>query len=143
VGLTLLAGLLGFAIIAIFGTALALLFSAANVFFRDFQNIVSTLTIFVTWSVPMIYPYSRLAGSSLGGTWVETVYLCNPIANAVLLIQYGFWVPVTSDPAETLATELPEHLFTRGLIVLAISFVLLAVSQWVFARLEGKFAERL
>ncbi len=138
-----LAGLLGFAIIAVFGTALALLFSAANVFFRDFQNFVQTVGIFVTWSVPMIYPFSRLTTSPLGGTWVETVYLANPIAEAVLLLQYGFWVPTTTDPAVTLATEMPDHLFTRGLIVLAVSFVVLGISQWVFSRLEGKFAERL
>ena len=35
-------------IVVILGTALALLFSAANVFFRDFSNIVATLTSFVT-----------------------------------------------------------------------------------------------
>ena len=35
-----LAGLLGFLIVMLLGTALALLFSAANVFFRDFSNIV-------------------------------------------------------------------------------------------------------
>ena len=44
--------LLGFAILALWGTALALLFSAANVFFRDFGNIVGTLTIFVHLLVP-------------------------------------------------------------------------------------------
>jgi len=140
----LLAGLLGFAIIAVFGTALALLFSAANVFFRDFQNIVQTTSIFVTWSVPMIYPFSRLAESSLGGTWVESVYLANPVAEAVLLIQRCFWVPTTSNPGEmTQPPNMPDHLFTRGVIVLAASFVILGISQWVFSRLEGKFAERL
>jgi len=97
----LLAGLLGFAIIAVFGTSLALLFSSANVFFRDFSNIVQTVSIFVTWSVPMIYPFSRLADSPLGGTWVESVYLANPVAEAVLLIQYCFWVPTTEDPILT------------------------------------------
>ncbi len=139
----LLAGLLGFSIIAVFGMALALVFSAANVFFRDFQNIVETFSIFITWSVPMIYPFKRLAESSLGGTWVEEVYLANPIAEAVLLMQRCFWVGTTQNPTETAATDLPDHLFTRGLIVLAASLVVLGIAQWIFSKLEGKFAERL
>ena len=35
---------------------LALLFSAMNVFFKDFQNIVATFMHFTHWIVPMIYP---------------------------------------------------------------------------------------
>ncbi|CAA9364487.1 MAG: O-antigen export system permease protein RfbD [uncultured Nocardioidaceae bacterium] len=135
------AGLLGFAIIATFGMALALLFSAANVFFRDFHNIVQTVGIFVTWSAPMIYPYDRIA-DLVGGTWIEQVYLANPIANGVLLFQQLFWIP-TTDPDTTPIPLMPDHLLTRGLIVLAACLVILAFSQWVFSRLEGKFAERL
>src|SRR4051794_6883420 len=47
-------------IIALFGTAMALLFSAANVFFRDVSNVASILTNFVRFGVPMIYPYSMV-----------------------------------------------------------------------------------
>jgi ABC-2 type transport system permease protein len=130
-------------IIGTFGMSLALLFSAANVFFRDFQNVVSTLTQFIHYAVPMIYPFSKLAESSLGGTWVETVYLMNPIAEAVLLLQNLFWVSTTSNPAATAATDLPDHLFTRGLIEFAVCLVVLALSQLAFTRLENKFAERL
>ena len=54
----LLAGLLGFLIIAFLGLALSLVFSVANVFFRDFGKVTQTLTQFVTFSVPMIYPFS-------------------------------------------------------------------------------------
>ena len=139
--LDFLAGLLGFSIIAVFGMALALIFSAANVFFKDFQNIVQTFSIFVTWSVPMIYPYDRIA-NLFAGTWVEQVYLANPIANGVILFQQLFWVPTVGPDAQYPAV-MPDYLFTRGLIVLAVCLVLLAVAQWIFTRLEGKFAERL
>ena len=44
------AALLGLAIITVFGTALALLFAGMNVFFRDFQNIVATFSMFTTGS---------------------------------------------------------------------------------------------
>ena len=136
-----LAGLLGFAIIATFGMALALTFSAANVFFRDFQNIVQTFSIFVTWSVPMIYPYDRIQ-NLIGGTFWEQIYLANPVANGVLLFQQLFWVPTVSPDAK-LQPVMPDYLFTRGLIVLAVCLVLLGLAQWIFSRLEGKFSERL
>jgi ABC-2 type transport system permease protein len=137
----LLAGMLGFAIIAVFGMSLALVFSAANVFFRDFQNIVATFSIFVTWSVPMIYPYDRIA-NLIGGTVWEQVYLANPIASGVVLFQQLFWVP-TVGPDATYPAVMPDHLFVRGLIVLAACLLLLAVAQRIFTRLEGKFAEHL
>ena len=38
---------------------------------------------------------------------------------------------------------MPPHLFERGFIMLAVGAVFLLVCQLVFARLEGKFAERL
>jgi ABC-2 type transport system permease protein len=137
----LAAGVLGFAIIAVFGMALALIFSAANVFFRDFQNIVATFTIFVMWSAPMIYPYSRIA-DLFQGSWVEQLYLANPIANGVICFQQLFWVP-TVGPDAPYPAVMPDDLMARGLVVLAVCVGLLAVAQVVFTRLEGKFAERL
>jgi ABC-2 type transport system permease protein len=130
----ILAGVLGLAIITIFGTALALLFSAMNVFFRDFQNIVATLTIFTHWAVPMIYPYSRLANSSLGHGWFIQLYLANPLTEAVLLMQRCLWVPPGA---------MPDHLFVRGFIMLGAVLVVLVLSQLAFTRLETKIAERL
>lgn len=135
------AGLLGFSIIAVFGMALALLFSAARVFYQDFSNIVQTFTIFVMWSVPMIYPYERIA-DLFNGSWAEQAYLANPVANGVILFQQLFWVPTIGPDAEFPAV-MPDHLFARGLIVLAVCLLLLALAQWIFSRLEGKFAERL
>lgn len=137
----LLAGLLGFAIVGVLGTGLALLFSAANVLFRDFSNIVQTLTTFVHFSVPMIYPFSRV-DDRFGADFVG-LYLANPLAEVVLLMQRCFWTTVTSDPVATAATDLPADLFTRGFIHLMVALVLLGVAQLVFSRLEDKFPERL
>jgi ABC-2 type transport system permease protein len=137
----LAAGLLGFVTIAVFGMALALIFSAANVFFRDFQNIVGIFTIFVTWSVPMIYPYDRIA-KLFDGSWVEQVYLANPIASSVILFQQLFWVP-TVPPDAAHPAVMPDDLFARGFVILAACLLVLALAQWIFTRLEGKFAERL
>ena len=135
------AGLLGFAIVAVIGTALALLFSALNVFFRDFSNVVQTLTNFVRFGVPMIYPYT-LVDERFGAQFVG-VYLANPMAEAVLLMQRCFWSTVTADPAATARIHFPDHLFTRGFVLLGVCLVTLALGQLVFTKLEKKFPERL
>jgi ABC-2 type transport system permease protein len=153
--------LLGFAVITVLGTALALLFSAMNVFFKDFQQIVSTFMMFTHWIVPMIYPFERIATSSFAGTWLYTAYLCNPLTVGVLLFQRAFWVPTFPDCGTAAAAEsptmcapggdvaavgfpvLPHHLFELGWVMLAVSLVILVLCQKAFSRLEGKFAERL
>jgi ABC-2 type transport system permease protein len=134
------AALLGFLIVAVLGTALALMFSVANVFFRDFTNVVQSLNQFVTFSVPMIYPFSMVQ-TRFGDA--AAYYLWNPIAEAVLLFQRAFWVGSTDDPAATIAEHMPDHLFTRGFIHLGVAIVFLAFAQWVFSRLENKIPERL
>jgi ABC-2 type transport system permease protein len=111
------------------------------VFFRDFQNIVQTFSIFVMWSVPMIYSYERIENLAGGTVW-EQVYLANPIANGVMLFQQLFWVPTVPEGSD-LPPVMPDDLMTRGLVVLAVCLVLLALAQVVFTRLEAKFAERL
>jgi ABC-type polysaccharide/polyol phosphate export permease len=154
----LAAAVLGVSIIAVLGTGLALLFSSMNVFFRDFQNIVATFTIFTHWIVPMIYPFSKLATSGIANTWLYQLYLANPLTIAVLLLQRGFWVGTlptcnpehqpricleNGDPSTVGFPDLPDHLYLRGLIMLAASFVVLYFCQLVFSKLEVKFAERL
>lgn len=137
-------GMLAFAIALtiamILGTALALLFSAANVFFRDWASAVNIMTNFVRFGAPMIYPYSIV--DERFGSFAE-YYLFNPIANAVLLSQRAFWVGTTNDPDQTALTDLPDHLFTRGFIMLGASVVFLFIAQMVFSRLESKIPERI
>jgi ABC-2 type transport system permease protein len=135
------AALLGFSLTAALGLALGLVFSVGNVFMRDVGKIAQTLTMFVTFSVPMMYSYTLVA-ERFGETGAG-LYLYNPMAEAVLLMQRGFWVGTNEDPSATVATHLPDHLFTRGLIMLAVSLVLLVLAQRIFARLEAKVPERL
>lgn len=134
------AALLAIAILMVLGTALALLFSAANVFFRDFSSAVTVLTNFVRFGVPMIYPYS-MVNDRFGS--LATYYLYNPIADAVLLFQRAFWVGASDDRETTIATHMPDHLFAYGFGALGGSLVALLVAQLVFAKLENKIPERL
>ena len=135
-----MAAALSLAIIMTFGTAMALLFSAANVFFRDVSNVAQIMTNFVRFGVPMIYPYSLVAERFGGHT---ELYLANPLAEAVLLMQRAFWVGTTDNPAATVAQHMPDHLYVRSLIALGISMVVLGIGQVVFSRLENKIPERL
>jgi ABC-2 type transport system permease protein len=135
-----LALVLALAIIMILGTGLALLFAAANVFFRDFSNVVHILTNFVRFGVPMVYPYS-IVHERFGAA--AQFYLLNPIADAVLLIQRCFWVGSTDDPARTMREHIPDHLFGFGFLALGVSIVVLGIGQWVFSSLNRKIPERL
>ena len=136
----MLAMLLALLIIMILGTACALLFSAANVFFRDWASVVNILTNFVRFGVPMIYPYSMV--DERFGAFAK-FYLLNPTADAVLLFQRAFWVGTTDDPELTASRDLPEHLFAIGFAMIPACLVLLVIAQMVFSRLEGKIPERI
>jgi ABC-2 type transport system permease protein len=132
--------LLALAIIMVLGTALALLFSVANVFFRDFSSFVNILTNFVRFGVPMIYSYTLVAERFSGHT---ELYLANPIADAVLLMQRAFWTGTCNNPEQVRLTDLPDHLYTRGFIALGASLVILVLAQLVFTKFENRIPERL
>lgn len=134
------AAFLALALIMVLGIALALLFSIANVFFRDFQSVVGIMTNFVRFGVPMIYPYT-LVNERFGS--FAAFYLYNPIANAVLLFQRAFWTGTTKNPKVFARENLPDHLLSRGLLMLLASLVLLGIAQLVFSRLQNRIPERL
>ena len=136
----LAAGLLAFAIILPLGLALAMFFSILNVFMRDFGKLIGTLTMLVTFSVPMIYPFTFV--QSMGEN-VARLYLLNPVAEAVLLMQRCFWTGSTDDPADFAARHLPDDLWMRGGAMLVVSLVLLVLSTLWFKKYEGRVVERL
>jgi ABC-2 type transport system permease protein len=133
-------GVLGLLISMTLGTALALMFSAANVFLRDISNAVNVLSNFVRFGSPMMYPYVLVASRFHGHT---SLYLLNPITEAVLSFQRAFWVGATSDPAQTVAVDMPPHLFWLAIRALLICLVILAFAQTTFTRLERRIPERL
>lgn len=139
-----LVGVLGFALavlmMAVLGTALALMFAAANVFFSDVGSFVNIISNFVRFGTPMIYPFT-LVEERFGPA--AAYYLFNPIADAVLLVQQAFWVGTTDDPHAVQAHHIPDHLFSYSFLGLGVSVVALVVGQLVFTKLENKIPERL
>ena len=125
---------LSFALLLVFGLALALLFSAVNVYLRDVQYLVEIALMVLFWASPIVYSWSQVAGS-VGGK-AEEIYLANPITLATLGFQRAFWIAGTDQPV-------PDHLGLRLCIALAISLVLLWFCQRLFTRLQGNFAQEL
>lgn len=136
----LVALLLGLLICGLLGLAGALFFSAANVFFSDFGNIVSVFNNFVRWGVPMMYSYAMVDDKF--GRFAQ-YYLWNPLADAVLLFQRAFWVGTVDDPKHTAVAAMPDHLLLNGALIVVVAALILCLAQFVFSRLENKIPERL
>jgi ABC-2 type transport system permease protein len=124
-----------FVLILIYGTALGLLLSAVNVYLRDIQYLVEVVLLVLLWGSPVVYSW-QMAKSVLGPVGIE-FYTNNPITLAVLGFQRAFWSGGQD------STLYPDLLWLRILIAGVIGLVLLIVSQRVFSRLQGNFAQEL
>jgi ABC-2 type transport system permease protein len=137
------AGLLGVAILISFAMAMALFFSALNAFYKDFQNIVATVLQFMHFLVPMMYTFSRVYSEHASHPVLYQIYMANPVAQAVLLMQRMFWYPLITDKSTIAGRAFPPDLFERGLITLVVCVAFLWLGQRFFARAEASFPERL
>lgn len=132
-----LAILLGLFILLTFTLGLGMLFGSVNVPFRDAQNFVELILLFATWASPVLYSWTQVA--NVAPAWLMHVYLSNPLTSVVQLFHYGFWAPVTDSAAE----QFPEGLWVYAGISVCISLALLFIGQFVFRKLEPKFAQDL
>lgn len=133
----LLSAVGGFTIVALLAAGLGLLFGAANVYFRDSENLVDMLLMVATWASPVMYAWSMVE-AKLGAGWFS-VYQANPITVGVELFHYAFWYPTTDG-----SSPMPPDLLGLWLPVgLVVSILVLALGQFTFRRLEGRFAQEL
>jgi len=126
-------------VILAFGTALALLLSAVNVYLRDIQHLVEVAIVVLFWASPIVYGFS-FVHSAIGDSPLMQVYLANPMTLAVLGMQKALWLAGTTD---AVGPNWPDDLGVRLLVALAASLLLLWLGQRVFARLQGDFAQEL
>lgn len=139
--LSILAMLAAIAITLLFALGLGLLFGAVNVRYRDAENIVELLLLLATWASPVLYSWTmvRDAIDTLDWPgWMLELYMLNPLTQGVQLFHYAFWMPVTAS-TETVPPGLGINTLWTFLIVVAV----LALGQFVFRRLEGRFAQDL
>lgn len=122
-------------VLVAFGTGLALMLSAWNVYLRDIGYLLEVVLLVLMWASPIVYSWSMVK-TVLGPTiWLE-LYTNNPVTLAVLGFQKAFWL----GSAEA---EYPDLLLVRLLVALAVGIVFVIVGQRVFARLQGNFAQEL
>lgn len=139
--LDLLLAPLAFVTLVVFATAIGILLSALNVYFRDIQHFVEIALIFLFWASPIVYSFTFVQ-RALNGSFLEQLYLANPVTIAIVATQKALWGS-GSTASGALAQQWPPDIAIRLLIALAVSAVLLWVSQRVFARLQGNFAQEL
>ncbi|KQR24285.1 sugar ABC transporter [Agreia sp. Leaf335] len=124
-----------------FATAIGLVLSAVNVYFRDVQHLVEIATIILFWASPIVYSFT-FVHKALNGNWLEQVYLMNPVTTAVLGMQKALWAE-GSTATGALEQYWPPNLELRLVVTFLVSLVLLWLAQRIFARLQGNFAQEL
>jgi len=135
-------------LVFIFGTTLALLLSALNVYFRDVQYLVEVLVTMLFWASPIVYSFGNVH-DALEGSWIEQIYLANPMTLAVIAFQRAAWLGAPA-VQENLAERgldstwaYPADLDLRLLIAGLVGLVLLWLAHRLFARLQGNFAQEI
>ena len=138
-------------LVAIFGTALALVLSALNVYLRDIQYLVDVMVVLLFWASPVVYAFHSVAGSKVAGvgTWIYDLYVLNPITIAVVAFQRGTWLhgPVVEKSLQKshlpLSGNYPADLDLRLAIAIVVGLALLWFAHRLFTRLQGNFAQEI
>lgn len=126
---------LSLAVIVVIALAWSLLLSAVNVYLRDVQYLVEIALMIAFWLSPVVYSWG-LVQRELSASWMETLYLSNPMTLAIIGFQQTFWVAGDGE-------VVPDHLVAGLWAWLGIGVVFVWVAQRVFVRLQGNFAQEL
>ena len=130
------AAILGILIVGLAATGLGLFFGSLNVAFRDAQNFVELILMVAVWASPVLYSWEMVA--SQVPEWLMWIYQINPLTAGVELFHLAFWDPVTAN-----AHSLPENFWTTVWIATGITVVGVLIGQWVFRKVEPRFAQDL
>ncbi len=136
--LNLAAGVLGFAILVTLSIGLGLLFGALNVMMRDSENIVDLVGMVASWASPVLYHWENVR-AAVGEGWGWTLYQLNPLTPVVELFHLCFWAPT---PGVVTYVQ-PPGLWMFSLIATVTSVAILFFGEYVFRRLDGRFAQEL
>ncbi|WP_157155328.1 ABC transporter permease [Diaminobutyricimonas sp. LJ205] len=130
-------------VVLVFGVAFSLLLSAVTVYLRDMQYLVEVGLLIGFWISPIVYSFGFVATAfenSALPSWLLELYLANPMTVAMVAFQKAFWIAgETADPVAVY----PDQLLLRLVIMIGVGMVLVWISQRVFARLQGNFAQEI
>jgi ABC-2 type transport system permease protein len=146
--------LLPLAVVALvmFMTSMSLLLAAANVYLRDVQHLIEVFLLFWFWLTPIVYPinfaFDVLSKKHLFGVKLSTIYMLNPMADVVIGFQRAVYKHlVVRDSGGNLVKTLYQGSYAnytaRMLAVVVVSAGLIWLSQRIFARAQGNFAQEL
>ncbi|HUF31549.1 MAG TPA: ABC transporter permease [Gemmatimonadaceae bacterium] len=122
-------------VLIVLTTAAALLFSCANVFFRDARHLVQLILSFGIFFTPVFFDASAFGGNN---TWIVMLNPLAPVLEGLRLAVVAgqdLAVPLVAPDATLIWT--PWFLVWSG----GASVVLLLLSSVIFHRAEFKFAE--
>lgn len=128
--------ILALIILAVLATGLGMLFGAINVTFRDAQSFVEIITMMSVWASPVMYQWQMV--ERVVPDWLFVLYRLNPLTATVELFHFGLWMPLNPGGADIM-----PGLWPFAGIAFVVSLVVLAIGQFVFHRLEGRFAQDL
>jgi ABC-2 type transport system permease protein len=141
---------LAFLGLLLLASALGILLSAVNVYFRDMQHLVEVGIFLWFWLTPVVYSFERTVAPMLGARDLTWIYFLNPITPVVLTLQrvlYGDTVVTATTPDHAMLNVLPNwsalHYALLNGVLIAVSGAALVVAIRIFGRLQGNFAEEL
>jgi ABC-2 type transport system permease protein len=150
--------LLPFALVTllVFAAALAVIFSAMNVYLRDTGHLLELAMMAWFWLSPILYPYMLVAQKLVERGLSGNLLLLNPITAPLITFQRALYgkaeiVKTAIDPktGKTVVTGVTRLLpdgsplwYLRNVgIVFAVSLLLFLLAIKIFDRAEGNFAE--
>lgn len=132
-------------VLVLFGLAIGLVLSAANVYYRDVGFLTDVALQVGFWATPVLYSFGQVrSGAAEFGLDVDLVtqlYLLNPMASVVIGFQRALWPAASSDAAAQLAFG--GQLGLRLAILSVLVLVLVWLAMRVFVRLAGNFGQEI
>lgn len=125
--------------------ALAIAFSAFNVYLRDMTHLVELLTMAWFWLTPIVYGSPQVLQKVREHfSHPDIVILLNPVAPIVLAFQRVLFNSQFGDKPPAALPDSSFWWYLRNLgIVMALSAVLLWIALMWFSRLEDNLAEEI
>lgn len=125
----------------IFSLALGFLLSAWNVYLRDTEHFSEVAITLLFWFSPILYSFTFVF-NSVSEPVIRFLYLCNPITLSVLGMQKALWA-AGSKEVNGVSQVWPDNLSLALLLSLFLATLFLFLSQRIFSRLQGNFAQVL
>lgn len=125
----------------VLSAALALMFSALNVYMRDIEHLIQVILVALFFGEPIVYTFNGVA-TKLTDHHLLWLYLVNPLTPIVLAFQRFIYGTVSGSSNVLAVYSMSAY---AGLLaaILVGSLILCYLALLVFRRVEGNFAEEL